>query len=861
MNLVRNLVAFAFFLILIYSFNQAEASKEPVWSWSSSSSITDVSISSDSRNISAIYGQSVSLWKNNTDPPYNPYNTRTLSQGISYMEMSLDGKYVLTGEETNKLTLWSEGTKEWDKGGFLAGLYGIDISDDGSNITAVDRRNVYFFNKDSNVEIWNVNFPEQEMSTVSISPDGKYIAAGTFSGNVYVFLTSDEDDVWQHSDVLDGKITDIDFSGNSSHLVIGTDSGRVHVYPSSGSDNPITMFQPNEVTCVSADLTSKYYTYGTEEGMLTVFDGIVGSDIWQKNIGGIVTDCTFNGKGTYVFAGSDNKKLVLANASTGDEVWTANAVDAVTAVSLSYKGENILVGTESGISIYYEQLLDNQPPTASIDIINPSIALPGEEITFTGSGIDSDGFVSNYHWSSSIDGNLSFLDNFTLSNLTMGLHTISLTVQDNEGLWSRPATMEIGVGDFPEVSILSVSNCSDLANCMISLGDTLSISASASSTTSDDITMETFEWISNLDGILSNNLNLTSSELSLGVHTLTFRAKNSVGFWSANISIEIVVNGVPIIELDSISPNPVIAGEEAQITVIGSDADNDTLSYFWSTESVTLFNDDNKALFSSSSTDQGEHIVSVYAKDSKGALSNTINLTISIISQPSVELICDPEIRINEEAFFTASAFKPQGSIVKYEWDFDSPSKVSPDSVDFVGFNFATHSYNSTSEDEEGYLVVIKVTDNDDLTATNYCRIPVVKENSVSDTSSSNNDSLTSKLITTGSLLGIAVLLIGISGLVFYFKRDNFDTYSSPEISKPSKSTSDSSFSNSKPSEEEVRKPTKRKVMRKRVVSKEVPEMMTVECPQCSSQIDIPKISGSQQLKCPDCGLEGEIDI
>ena len=56
----------------------------------------------------------------------------------------------------------------------------------------------------------------------------------------------------------------LDFSGNSSHLVIGTDSGRVHVYPSSGSDNPITMFQPNEVTCVSSDLTSKYYNVRKE---------------------------------------------------------------------------------------------------------------------------------------------------------------------------------------------------------------------------------------------------------------------------------------------------------------------------------------------------------------------------------------------------------------------------------------------------------------------------------------------------------------------------------------------------------------------------------------------------------------------
>ena len=108
-------------------------------------------------------------------------------------------------------------------------------------------------------------------------------------------------------------------------------------------------------------------------------------------------------------------------------------------------------------------------------------------------------------------------------------------------------------------------------------------------------------------------------------------------------------------------------------------------------------------------------------------------------------------------------------------------------------------------------------------------------------------------------MLGIAILLIGIGGLVFYFNRDSFDSYSPPDISKPSKATPESSFFESNSSEEEVRKPTKRKVMRKRVVSKEVPEMMTVECPQCSSQIDIPKISGTQQLKCPDCGLEGEI--
>ena len=860
LNLMRNFVAFAFLVIIVFSSSYVDAEKDPVWTWSSTSSVTNVAISSDSKNISATYAQSVSLWKNDTSSPHNPYNTKTLADGIRYMEMSDDGRYVLTGEETNKLTLWEEGTKLWDKGNFLAGLYGIDISADGSNITAVDRRNVYFFNKESGTNVWNENFPSQEMSTVSISPDCRYIAAGTFDGNVYVFLTSDKENVWFHSDTLDGKITDIDFSGDSSHLVIGTDSGRVHVYPSIGGD-PMTMFQPNEVSCVSAGVNSKYYVYGTEDGMLTLFDGIIGADIWQKNIGGQINGCVFNGKGTHVFAGSDNKKIVLANVTSGDEIWRINAVSAVNSVSSSHRGENLVVGTNSGLSIYYEQLLDNQAPVVNIDQINPSIALPGEEITFTGSATDMDGFVSSYLWSSSIDGNLSLSNNFTLSNLTMGLHIISFMAQDNEGRWSNPATMEIGVGDFPEVSILSISNCPTLEDCLISLGDTLSIGASASSTTSEDITIDTFEWMSTIDGLISSSLNLTSSELSLGTHVLTFRAKNSVGFWSANVSVNIVVNAVPIIELDSVNPNPLIAGEEAQITVIGLDLDGDVLSYFWFTESITLFNENNQALFSSQSTDQGDHIVSVYAQDSKGAVSNTLNLTISIISQPSVQLSCDPEIGINEEAFFTASAFKPQGSIVKYEWDFDSSSRVLPDSVDFIGFSFATHSYNSTPDDDDGYIVVIKVTDNDGLTATSYCQIPIIEETSSGPSTSKKDTGLSSNLTTTGGLLGIAILLLGTGGLVFYFNRDNFDTYSAPSVSTAPKATSESTSFNSKKSEDEKIKPTKRKVMRKRVVTSDIPEMMTVECPQCSSQIEIPKISGSQQLKCPDCGLEGEIDI
>ena len=158
--------------------------------------------------------------------------------------------------------------------------------------------------------------------------------------------------------------------------------------------------------------------------------------------------------------------------------------------------------------------------------------------------------------------------------------------------------------------------------------------------------------------------------------------------------------------------------------------------------------------------------------------------------------------------------------------------------------------------------IIIKVTDNDGLIATNYCQIPIVEEETSATSASTKEEAgLSSQLTTTTGLLGIAILLIGIGGLVFYFNRDSLDIYSSPTTPSSPKPLSDNSPLNSDFNDEEAKKPAKKKIVRKRVITKEIPETMTVECPECSSQIEIPKISGSHALKCPDCGLEGEIDI
>ena len=137
-----NLVALSLFAFL-FLISSAEGEKEPLWEWESPNAVNHVAISGDSRNISATYASSVSLWYNDTT---NPRNTKTVGSGISSMEMSSDGKYVLTGEEFDKtVTLWEDGSKVWETNNFLQAVNDVDISSDGTYISVVDWKNIHFF--------------------------------------------------------------------------------------------------------------------------------------------------------------------------------------------------------------------------------------------------------------------------------------------------------------------------------------------------------------------------------------------------------------------------------------------------------------------------------------------------------------------------------------------------------------------------------------------------------------------------------------------------------------------------------------------------------------------------------------------
>ena len=850
------LMLFAFTCV----FSSAEAEKEPLWEYYSTSEILAVSISEDSRNISGIFGNNAYLWYNTTQ---NPHKTLGTTNHQDFFGVSLDGKVVVSGSESEggKINLWEDGIKKWSKTTNDVTWVGLDVSSDGYNIAAIAYHNVYFIHKSSSDEVWSDSYTGIVFSSVSISPNSQYIAAGTEDGNVYVYDTSSSDASWYHSGTLDGKITDLDFSGDSNYLIIGSENGKVYVYESEGDTPVLEWGQTDEVTCVSGSFDSNYYAFGTDQGLITVLDLSTEFKAWDKNIGGIITEIDFNGDAKYLIAGSTNKKLVLANVTNGDELWRISAFGDVLSVAMSYRGENIAVGTSAGLAIYYERQLDNQAPVANIESINPTTALPNTPVTMVGSAVDSDGSIEGYLWNSDVDGNLSLESNFTISNLSMGYHVISFSAKDNEGRWSKLVTMNVGIGDFPEASIDSITGCSLFSNCVINEGESIEFNGSAVSEASNDTEVVGYQWVSNFSGnetVISESASFTTSSLERGSHIIIFRAINDIGFWSSNVTANVLINGIPVLSSVDVNPNPVVAGDSVILFGDATDPDGNPLSYIWTTEFLLFGNgqnlyesSDNGSSVSTTDSDIGEHDVYLRVTDSLGASSESMTISIQILSPPIVSATCDEEAVLEDDLLFTAIASDNGGRIVLYEWDFNS-STGDIDSVDFKGSNTVVHSYNYTPPDSS-FLVVVRVTDDDGLVARDTCTVTIVADSTTNKekTSSGNNaeSELPIPLIAGGGLL----LIIAIGGAVFYMsRRDDSASYELPVSSEP---VSGSEYMESVVP---VVSPVKERRVRKRKV---VTETMTIECPECSARMDIPKISGTQQIQCSECGLEGEIDL
>ena len=150
------------------------------------------------------------------------------------------------------------------------------------------------------------------------------------------------------------------------------------------------------------------------------------------------------------------------------------------------------------------------------------------------------------------------------------------------------------------------------------------------------------------------------------------------------------------------------------------------------------------------------------------------------------------------------------------------------------------------------------MTDNDGLVSRDTCTVEIIEQSETptsTDGSSSSGSSLgaITEIASPPVIVGIVLLVFIIGGVGYYMMtRDNQTPYVLPPKPEP---VSGSGFMESVVPE--VSPVKERKVVERKIVT----DTMTIECPECSARMDVPNVSGMQQVQCGECGLEGEIEL
>ena len=179
-------------------------------------------------------------------------------------------------------------------------------------------------------------------------------------------------------------------------------------------------------------------------------------------------------------------------------------------------------------AVRFNFIQSNDSPTATIDSITPNPADVGEIVTFTGHGEDPDGSIAGYSWESNIDGLLSSEASFSWGALSEGEHIITFIVQDNEGEWSPPVTETLIVTNIPPVAYID-----SITPNPASVGEDVTFSGHGED---PDGSIAGYSWESNIDGPLSDLSSFTTSSLTEGTHTISFKVQDDEGIWSEAVT-------------------------------------------------------------------------------------------------------------------------------------------------------------------------------------------------------------------------------------------------------------------------------------------------------------------------------------
>ena len=374
----------------------------------------------------------------------------------------------------------------------------------------------------------------------------------------------------------------------------------------------------------------------------------------------------------------------------------------------------------------------NEFPTATITSISPNTAIEGTLVSFVGTGVDNDGTIIGYNWTSSIDGQLSTSAEFSISGLSVGTHTINFKVQDDDGEWSDEVSTSLTINEIPNEAptaiIISITPNPAKSGASIEL---------IGSGNDDDGSVVAYEWISSIDDNLGNTARLSISSLSVGTHTISFRVLDDDGSWSDTIlaELEILDNSIPTATIISI-PDVSVVGESVTFSGEGTDTDGSIVAYNWRSSIDGQLS--TNLSFSISSLSVGEHMIYFKVQDNDGAWSSEVSENIIVDDgNPFVDIYAgfDSNISINNPVSITLNASDMYPGITEFTIMNNTGELVLIENVtDSITSGEYTFSWNTTGQSGEilpSGNYILNLTSTDTCNHSSSEEIMVVVDNTV----------------------------------------------------------------------------------------------------------------------------------
>jgi len=546
--------------------------------------------------------------------------------------------------------------------------------------------------------------------SISVNPE---------TGVIWVADTSNSRIVRLASDVADGY----DISTGSGSHVIKTGFNSPYAVSVNVSDGSVWVADTfnHQVVKLSSTGTTEIYRIGGFNQPYTLDVNYIDGSVWVSDYNNNqIVRISFDGA-IMMRASGFNRPISLSVNPLDGTCWVGD-YNNNQIVKLAPNGTELLrIGgfpTPGAISVTPDVISALTLPIAST-VLSSNNVEPAETITFTGTGSDPDGTIILYEWD--FDGNGTFDYQSTATGITThsyantGIYNPVFRVTDNSGLTATDYSKIIRIGSLKATA--GANKTSGVTPLVVTF--------TASFVDPINGFVDTYQW--DFDG--DNVFDYYSESTGNTSHTYT-----KAGTYNATLKITdgphaaldtITITVTPSSPVASASASPASGAAPLSVNLNGSgyDPDGTVLLYQWDLNGDGTFDwfSGTAGNASHTYTTPGIYKAKFKITDNDG-LTDEKEVTIDVGKVPPVAkanaspVSGHPTLTVS---FNATGSIDPDGTITKYEWDFDGDGTYDWNSA---STGTTTNAYNTPGT----YNAVLQLTDNDGNTGTATVAINVI---------------------------------------------------------------------------------------------------------------------------------------